>query len=256
MKILLINDDGYKAEGIVALARHLKKMGEVTIVAPMTQMTGMAHSINMHRDLTVLKTETEGIPTFGVDSTPRDCAVLAINRLLPYKPDLLISGINEGANLGDDIIRSGTVGGASVGLEYGIPSIATSLGYGDSYDYDMAAEITCKITEWFMKQQGNTDYVLNLNIPNRPIEDIKGIRVCILGGGQYYRQQFEESFDGQFYHYTTKTVEITVSRQLEDLKGDMYAFNNGYITLSPLDTDVCRHQSLTSLEKNLEDFSL
>ncbi|MBR0137777.1 MAG: 5'/3'-nucleotidase SurE [Erysipelotrichaceae bacterium] len=256
MKILVINDDGYRAPGIIALAKAMQKLGEVTVVAPMSQKTGTSHSINITQDLTVLKTDTDGILTYAVDSTPRDCAVLAIDKLLKEKPDVLVSGVNEGGNLGDDCIRSGTCGGASVGLDYGIPSIAVSLGWGDSYDYSFAAEIAAKSAEWFLKQPDNLDYILNVNVPNRNREDIKGYRVCHLGGRQYYRQEFSESFDGEFYHYTTNTVEISTSRIDTSDESDMQAFNDGYVTFTPLDIDICRHQSLATLRKNLEGFEL
>ncbi|MBQ4253734.1 MAG: 5'/3'-nucleotidase SurE [Erysipelotrichaceae bacterium] len=256
MRILVINDDGYKAPGIIALAKALSRIGDVTIAAPSSQKTGMSHSMMLTRDLTVLKTDTDGIPTFSIDSTPRDCAVLAIEKLLKEKPDVLVSGINEGANLGDDCIRSGTCGGASVGLDYGIPSIAVSLGYGDSYDFSFTADLAVKVTEWFLKQKDNLDYVLNVNVPNLKREEIKGFRVCHTGGAQYYRQEFEESFDGQFYHYTTKTVEITTRRLDTRNESDMQAFGEGYVTFTPLDIDICRHQSLTTLRENLEGFEL
>ena len=256
MKILVINDDGYKAPGIIALAKALKQLGEVTIVAPQSQKTGTSHSINIHQDLTVLKTDTDGILTYAVDSTPRDCAVLAIDKLLKEKPDVLVSGINEGGNLGDDCIRSGTCGGASVGLDYGIPSIAVSLGFGESYDYSYAAEIALKATKWFLKQPDNLEYILNVNVPNLKKQDIRGYRVCHLGGGQYYRQEFNESFDGEMYHYTTRTIEITTRRIDESEESDMQAFSEGYITFTPLDIDICRHQSLSALKKNLEGFEL
>lgn len=258
MRILIINDDGYKAPGLLALVKQFRKNNEITIAAPAYQQTGAAHSITLGQDFKVLKTDTDGIVTYAIYGTPRDCCTLAVEALLTEKPDLIISGINQGENISNDIICSGTCGGASAALYYGIPSIAVSLSWSqdDYYDYDYVAEKMLTIVDWFMKQPRNREYVLNVNFPNTVKENIKGITVSQFGGDHIYESSYSYTYDGTYYYYTAKPAGLFAYNVTEDVSGDIYALQNNYIVLTPIDVDLCHHCELESLRENLKNLKI
>lgn len=258
MRILIINDDGYKAPGLLALVKQFRKDNDITVAAPAFQQTGAAHSLTIGQDFKVLKTETDGIETYAIHGTPRDCCTLAVEALMKQQPDLIISGINEGENISNDVICSGTCGGASAALYYGIPSIAVSLQWSneDNYDYDFVAEKMVSIVDWFMKQPYNTEYVLNVNFPNTARENIKGVTVSQFGGDHLYKSEYSERFDGTYYYYTAKPAGLFSYNVTEDISGDIYALQNNYIVLTPLDVDLCHHSQLDSLRENLKTLKL
>ena len=182
MRILVSNDDGINAPGIHSLARALREIGEVTVVAPATQQTAKGHSLTIGHEIRVQKRcFEEGIPGFAVWGTPKDCIDLAVDALLDHRPDLIVTGINEGPNICNDCVSSGTLGGAIAGFINGIPSIATSLDVGEEFDYDKCSEIIRKIALWVMGLPYNKEFALNLNFPNIK-DDFKGIVIAESGG--------------------------------------------------------------------------
>jgi len=177
MKILISNDDGYLAPGIVALAKGLSQFAEVTVVAPDSNRSGTSNALTLDRPLSVQRADNG---FYFVNGTPSDCVHIALTALMKEKPDLVVSGINQGQNMGDDTLYSGTVAAATEGFLFGIPSIAFSQLEKGWRHLDAATEIACD-----MVRQGfpglPLPYLLNVNIPSLPKERIKGIKPSRLG---------------------------------------------------------------------------
>ena len=175
MRILVVNDDGIFAKGIYHLTRAAAKLGEVTVAAPRTQCSAMSHQITFGRKFLVRKESIlEGIPAYSIDGTPADCVKIAVNHLMPEKPDLILSGINDGYNTGIDILYSGTVAAAMEGLIQGIPSMAFSIGRkGDPAQ--MEALIPDLIRDLLQKEIASNT-IWNINFPPCTAEEVRGIR--------------------------------------------------------------------------------
>ncbi|HMD36327.1 MAG TPA: 5'/3'-nucleotidase SurE, partial [Vicinamibacterales bacterium] len=173
-RILVTNDDGYRSEGIIALARELQPIGEVTIVAPVEERSAIGHALTLRH---VLRLETVGESVFAVDGTPTDCVNVAVTQVFKGLPDLVVSGINKGWNLGDDVTYSGTVAGALEGALLGIPAIAVSLRQtrGD-YDFTYAARAASTLARAILQQPLPARTFLNINVPKGPP---KGYRVTV-----------------------------------------------------------------------------
>ena len=176
MNILISNDDGYQAPGIVALYDALKDLGHVEVVAPEQNNSAKSNALTLHSPLYVHQA-SNGFRY--VNGTPADCVHIALTGLLGYKPDLVVSGINNGANMGDDTIYSGTVGAAMEGYLFGIPAIAFSQVEKGWAELDAAARVACELVQQLMRQQGTPlkPWLLNVNIPNRSFEHLKPLRV-------------------------------------------------------------------------------
>jgi 5'-nucleotidase len=178
MKILVSNDDGYFAPGITLLAEALSQVGEVTVVAPERDRSGASNSLTLDRPLTVRRAPNG---FFSVNGTPTDCVHLAVTGLLDFTPDLIVSGINLGANMGDDTIYSGTVAAASEGYLLGIPSIAVSLTSKAGGHFDSAIGIALQLVERFRRDPIGEPVLLNVNVPDVEPARLQGIEVTRLG---------------------------------------------------------------------------
>lgn len=178
MRILLSNDDGYFAPGLAALAEALSPFGEVVVVAPERDRSGASNSLTLDRPLTVRKT-ANGFSY--VNGTPTDCVHLAVTGLLEHLPDMVVSGINEGANMGDDTIYSGTVAAATEGFLLGIPSFAVSLTSKSGRHYATAARIAAQMVERFRVDPIPQPVLLNINVPDVPFEALAGLSITRLG---------------------------------------------------------------------------
>jgi 5'-nucleotidase len=178
MRILLSNDDGYFAPGIAALAEALQDLGEVTVVAPERDRSGASNSLTLDRPLS-LKRAANGF--YFVNGTPTDCVHLAVTGIFEHLPDMVVSGVNHGANMGDDTVYSGTVAAATEGFLLGVPSIAVSLVSQAASDFSSAARITRDLVERFQRAPLSQPTLLNVNIPDRRYEDLRGLRVTRLG---------------------------------------------------------------------------
>ena len=255
MKILVSNDDGINAPGIHSLAKALREIGEVTVVAPATQQTAKGHSLTIGNEIRVQKRFfEEDIPGYAVWGTPKDCVDLAVDALLDHRPDLIVTGINEGPNICNDCVSSGTVGGAIAGFINGIPSIATSLDIGEEYDFDKCADIIRKIAMWFLDLPYNRDFALNVNFPNIR-EDIKGIVVAESGGFHSFDAHYEvirEDEDSQYYVIPGGFV--VLNDIIEDLDHDIYAMTQGYVVMTPVHYDMVRHKALGKLRKDWNSY--
>ena len=177
MRILVSNDDGVHAEGIGALSEALRACGEVIVVAPDRNRSGASNSLTLEVPLRVTRINESGY--YAVKGTPTDCVHLAVNDLVRPEPDMVVAGINHGANLGDDVIYSGTVAAATEGRHLGFPSIAISL-VGKTH-FATAAHHAVLLVKGLMKHPLPADQILNVNVPDLPLEQIKGIRVTRLG---------------------------------------------------------------------------
>jgi 5'/3'-nucleotidase len=178
MRILLSNDDGYFAPGITILAEALAPLAIVTVVAPERDRSGASNSLTLDRPLTVRKSANGFL---SVNGTPTDCVHLAVTGLLEDLPDMVMSGINLGANMGDDTIYSGTVAAATEGYLLGIPSLAISLASKAGRHYETAARVAAELVTRFQKQPPPEPVLLNVNVPDIPYENLKGFEITRLG---------------------------------------------------------------------------
>ncbi|HWM44190.1 MAG TPA: 5'/3'-nucleotidase SurE [Burkholderiales bacterium] len=178
MKILVSNDDGYFAPGITLLAEALGQLGEVTVVAPERDRSGASNSLTLDRPLTVRRAPNG---YFSVNGTPTDCVHIAITGLLDFTPDVIVSGVNLGANMGDDTIYSGTVAAAAEGYLLGIPSIALSLASRTGEHFESAIGIALQIVERFKRRPFKQPVLLNVNVPDVAPAELRGIEVTRLG---------------------------------------------------------------------------
>lgn len=178
MRILLSNDDGYLAPGLACLARALATLAEVDVVAPERDRSGASNSLTLDRPLHVRRGENGFL---YVDGTPTDCVHLAITGLMEHEPDMVIAGINRGANLGDDVLYSGTVAAAMEGRFLGVPAIAVSLVGKEAVNFDTAARVTVRLVEQLVRDPLPADTILNVNVPDVPYEALTGFEATRLG---------------------------------------------------------------------------
>jgi len=240
MKILISNDDGYQAPGIVALYDALKDIADVEVVAPELNNSAKSNALTLHGPLTVT---TAGNGFRYVNGTPADCVHIALTGLLGYRPDLVVSGINNGANMGDDTIYSGTVGAAMEGFLFGIPAIAFSQvekGWGH---LDAARAKVRELVGQMLQQQlvGNKPWLLNVNIPNLPLDQIKPMKVCRLGRRHAAEPVIvQESPRGDKMYWIGSAGAVK-----DDAEGtDFHATVQGHVSLTPLKTDLTDHELL------------
>jgi 5'-nucleotidase len=241
MRILVSNDDGYNAPGIEALARALSGLGEITVVAPETNHSGASNSLTLNRPLSV-RTAANGF--YYVNGTPSDCVHVALTGgLIPDRPDLVVSGINNGANLGEDTLYSGTVAAASEGYLFGIPSIAFSLAEKGWAHIEDAARAARHIVERQLASPMGA-VLLNVNIPSRRFEDLAGYAVTRLG-----KRHPSEPVVRSTTPYGDTVYWIGPVGQASDggPGTDFHAVAQGSVALTPLRLDLTRHEQLDSV---------
>jgi 5'-nucleotidase len=248
MRILVSNDDGYRAPGLAALARAMAQLGEVTVVAPERNRSGASNSLTLDRPLRVL-TGDNGY-TF-VDGTPTDCVHLAITGLLEREPDLVVSGVNAGANLGDDVIYSGTVAAAMEGRFLGLPALAVSLVGEEPRHYATAAEVAKRLVTRLCARPLPADTILNVNVPDLPWEELTGFEATRLGH-RHKAEPVVKSSDPR-----GRTVYWVGSAGLEEDAGpgtDFHALRHGRVSITPLQVDLTRYAALQSVAEWVEGF--
>ncbi len=241
--ILVTNDDGVHSPGIIALVKAMKSLGTAYIVAPDRERSAAGHSLTLHRPL---KVEELRENVYSVNGTPTDCVTVAINKVLPMKPALVVSGINRGANLGDDITYSGTVSAAIEGTIFGIPSIAFSLISGKHYHYEAASQYAVKIATYVLQHALPYDTLLNVNVPNIRREEIRGMRLT-RQGKRIYENSIQETYNpwGE-KHYWIGGGNIYWEHG-EDT--DMDAVQAGYVSVTPIHLDLTNHAALRFLRE-------
>ena len=246
MRFLLCNDDGIHAEGIKALRKALEEIGEVTVVAPDRERSATGHGITVTRPLRtkIIKYKNSSSTAYAVDGTPADCVKLALEALMNEPPDLVISGINLGPNLGTDVLYSGTVSAAYEGVINGIPAIAVSLNTWTDPDFSCAAEFVKEYVPNVLKHQLPPGTLLNINVPHgiKP----KGIRVTKLGYRRYI-DVFDKRTDprGRVYFWMAGEPEDV---NADDPDTDTAAIKKGYITITPIQIDVTHYGFMSELK--------
>ncbi|GJM04750.1 MAG: 5'-nucleotidase SurE [marine bacterium B5-7] len=245
MHFLLSNDDGYQSPGLSALAEMLAELGKVTVVAPDRDRSGASNSLTLDAPLHV-KQDSRGY--HYVNGTPTDCVHLAITGMLDEEPDMVISGINTGANLGDDVLYSGTVAAAMEGRFLGCPAIAFSLAGERLTDFKPAVLIARRVIKSLM-QKPLDDVLLNVNIPDVNYEQIKGMTITRLGN-RHKSESVLEAYDprGRKVYWIGQVG----SEQDAGEGTDFHAIRSGRVSITPLHTDLTRHQSLPSLSTWIE----
>ena len=236
MNILITNDDGYRAPGIKILERFISKFGNITIVAPENNQSTTSHSISLNRPLRC-KEVSKNI--YAVDGLPADCVNFAINsKKIKPKFDLVISGINDGANVGDDINYSGTVGAAREGYLHGINSIADSIGNKKNPKFELCAEVFSIILENIIKRNMK-NFFLNINLPNRGLDSLKGIKFTSQGQRAYGHEILSKKDPrGNEYHWIGGT-----DLSYKSINGsDIDALKSGYVSITPLKTDYTDYE--------------
>lgn len=252
MKILITNDDGIFAEGLLKLACSLEKLGEIYIVAPDRQRSAMGHAITMHEPLRASKIQIfdKSFHAWSVSGTPADCVKLGIEALLPHKPDIVLSGINSGANLGTDVLYSGTVSAAIEGAMLGFPSVALSLAGFSDFNYDYAGEFSCIVAKKMIEKKLPPDTLLNVNIPNCSRKEIGGVKITTLGVRKY-KNSFIERIDPRGQSYYWLGGEIAEDNNLEGT--DIHCVKNNNISITPIHFDLTRFGLLKELDSwNIE----
>jgi len=240
MKILISNDDGYQADGIVALYEALKDVADVEVIAPEQNNSAKSNALTLHSPLYVHRA-SNGFRY--VNGTPADCVHIALTGLLDYRPDLVVSGINNGANMGDDTIYSGTVGAAMEGFLFGIPAIAFSQVERDWHHLESAARSARDLVLSMSRQHLITakPWLLNVNIPNRPYEELGSVRLCRLGKRHAAEKVIQQRNPrGEMMYWIG-----AAGPALDDAEGtDFHATATGHIALTPLKVDLTDHDNL------------
>ena len=233
MRILVTNDDGINAEGLWTLVESLTSVGEVSVVAPDRDQSGIGTARTLLNILRVSEVETriEGVPAYTVSGTPSDCVVLAFEAIFDETFDLVVSGINEGANLGLDVLDSGTVGGALRGYFRGIPSIAVSVTSVTGVIYGPAAQVAKSLAAYVV-ENGGRPLLYNVNVPNVPAERLKGARATYLGP-KAYLETVERRSDGRRTHYWIRHNRPTGENVREGC--DVWATRNGWVSITPVE---------------------
>jgi len=248
MRILLTNDDGIYAKGIEVLAAHLRTIAQVTVVAPDHERSAAGHAITLWDPLRVTSVDRNGA-FFGhaVDGTPADCVKIAVQRLLKKKPDLVVSGINLGPNTGVNVIYSGTVSAALEGAVLGIPSMAVSLTTFRQPRFAVAAQVARTICVKLPTLHLPPQVVLNINVPNRPKAQLKGIRVT-----HQSRSRWSEAFDRRTDPRGTAYYWLKGERREIDPEpaSDEQAVRHGYVSVTPISIDLTSYKHLEALQAN------
>lgn len=246
MKILVSNDDGYMAEGIRALAEALTDLGEITVVAPDRNRSGASNSLTLENPLRLDKMN-EGI--YRVDGTPTDCVHLAITGLLEEEPDMVVSGINAGANLGDDVLYSGTVAAAMEGRFLGLPAIAISLNGHTATHFETAAWVAKKLVKHLQTTSLPADTILNVNVPDLPIDEITGFETTRLGH-RHKADPVIKEFDprGREMYWVGPAGE----EQDAGPGTDFNAIRRGAVSVTPLHIDLTAYKAIDGVAAWLE----
>ncbi|MBI3898629.1 MAG: 5'/3'-nucleotidase SurE [Gammaproteobacteria bacterium] len=246
MRILVSNDDGYLAPGIACLARAVAAFGDVDVVAPDRDRSGASNSLTLDRPLRVRRGENGFL---CVDGTPTDCVHLAVTGLMEHQPDMVVSGINRGANLGDDVLYSGTVAAAVEGRFLGAPAIAISLVSNAAENYDTAANIVVRLMHKLRRDPLPADTILNVNVPDLPLDQIAGIEVTRLGN-RHKAEPVVRMIDPR-----GKPVYWVGAAGTEADAGpgtDFDAIRRNFVSITPLQVDLTRYTALEQVSSWLK----
>lgn len=246
MHFLVSNDDGYRAHGLACLAKALGTIAQVSVVAPDRDRSGASNSLTLDRPLRTTVGENGYI---SVDGTPTDCVHLAITGLLETEPNMVVSGINGGANLGDDVLYSGTVAAATEGRFLGFPAMAVSLAAFAPIHFDTAAAVALTLIKRLETKQLPPDIILNVNVPDLPLEDIAGFQSTRLGH-RHKAEPVVKMADprGRIIYW----VGPVGAEQDAGPGTDFHAVNHGFVSVTPIQIDLTRYDSMSMLAEWLQ----
>lgn len=246
MRILIANDDGYQSPGIQALHAAMSQVGHATIVAPDRNRSGASNSLTLTHPVVVRE---HAIDVFSVEGTPTDCVNIALSGLLEGDPDMVVSGINDGPNMGDDVLYSGTVAAAIEGRSLGHPAIAVSMGSHTPTHYATAASITERMVAHLLTVPLPADTILNVNVPDLPMAELKGLRATRLGTRHYAHNAIrQQSPRGETVFWIGAAGEVADSGP----GTDFLAIEEHYVSVTPLQIDLTRFDSMQPLNDWLE----
>jgi len=249
-RILVSNDDGIHAPGIRALVEAIGDLAEVTVVAPLTEQSAASHALTLHHPLRIKQVEDR---QYAVEGTPTDCVLLAIREFLPELPDLVVSGINQGPNLGEDVLYSGTVAAAMEGSLLGVASVAFSLASWRHKDFRGASQVARQIVERLLTKNLPTQFLLNVNIPPVPPQEFAGYRITRLGSRVYNDAIIKKTDPRGRDYYWIGGAEPTWKTTPES---DFGAVEEGFVSMTPLRldmTDPAGFEFLAGLELGQND---
>lgn len=246
MRILLSNDDGYFAPGIHALAGELSTIADITVVAPERDRSGASNSLTLDRPLQ-LRRAPSGF--FYVNGTPTDCVHLAVTGMLDTQPDMVVSGVNHGANMGDDTIYSGTVAAATEGYLLGVPAIAVSLVGKSATHFETAARVARECVERFMRAPLRAPVLLNVNVPDLPYESLRGVRTTRLGKRHRAEPVIKDANPrGETIYWVGAAGEAADAGE----GTDFHAVANGFVSVTPLQMDLTHTTRIGEISAWLE----
>ncbi len=247
MHILLTNDDGIYAPGLAAFERQLRRLGEVCVVAPATEQSGVGHSITYLTPL-MAKEVFDGERRWGwmIEGSPADCVRIAIAELCPWRPDLVVSGINGGLNAGINVLYSGTVAAAIEGAFFGITSVAVSLEFDEHPRFDKAARLARRVIEEILEQKRPEPQLYNVNIPTEALSGVPRVKTVPMDV-VHYGERFERRIDpwGRAYYWATGEPPPPLGQQETDLS----ALAQGYVTVTPLDYNMTKRAVLADMQR-------
>ena len=248
--IFITNDDGVIAKGIASLVEAARPFGDIVVIAPDKPQSGMGHAITIHDILRLYPSEVfEGIETYACSGTPVDCVKLGVYEVLHRKPDLLLSGINHGANTSTNVLYSGTMSAAVEGAMEHIPSIGFSLdNFDHNADFSAAVSVAQQLIPAVLKSGLPKGVCLNVNIPNVTAEELKGIKVCRQAYA-FWEDRFDKRVDqfGKTYYWLSGSFDAKEEAQDTDL----YAIENGYASVVPTQFDLTAHDAIHTLTEQL-----
>lgn len=249
MRILIANDDGYLSPGIRALHAAMKTLGEATIVAPDRNRSGASNSLTLSHPVHARRHEPD---VFSLEGTPTDCVNIALNGLLEQDQDMVVSGINDGPNMGDDVLYSGTVAAAIEGRHLGHPAMAVSMAAHEPRHYDTAARVVRNLVLHLKEVPLPTDTILNINVPDLPFDDLGGLRATRLGTRHPSKSTISQlSPRGETVYWIGAAGDIA-----DDGPGtDFGAVRDGFVSVTPLQIDLTRFNALEPVGEWLERLS-
>jgi 5'-nucleotidase len=246
VEILLTNDDGIYAPGLAALQKELAALGNVTLVAPAVEQSGVGHSITYLTPL-IVNEVFDGVKRRGyaVEGSPADCVKLGITEYCPRRPDLVVSGINYGLNAGINVLYSGTVAAAIEGAFFKITSVAVSLEFRQHPEFDRAANLARRVIEKILAQKDSTPQLYNLNIPTSALWEKPQVKVVPMDVRQY-SEQYEKRIDprGRSYYWAAGRL----PQHHDATETDLTALADGYVTVTPLDFDLTRRAAVAAMQ--------
>lgn len=244
--ILITNDDGIGAQGIRALTDALQGLGKLSVIAPDREKSATGHSITVHSPIKLEPVEYSGAENaWSIDGTPADCVKLGIQALMEHPPDLVVSGINFGPNLGTDVLYSGTVSAAIEGLINGVPAIAFSLNTHEKPDFTYAQKFVRKLVGHLFTQGLSQETLLNVNIPHIPEQEIKGVTIAKLGIRQY-DNAFDHRKDPRGKSYYWLGGQLATVENADN--SDVAAIERGEVTVTPIHFDLTNYPLMSELE--------